>query len=497
MNSMFSRLMLSACILVFLLLLLLWQWLDYSHSAQLARVQQSLHRELAGHMAHINPLLASGNISDAALKEAFHDFMLLGPSFEIYTLTPSGDVVAYSAPETKIVTRQVALPPIKAFLRQQPLPITGTDPRALQRDKIFSATELHHPDGQLSGYLYVIIGGEAFDGWQQIAYDTHQRQTWLVSLLICALFALLLFALMLKFFTSPLSRLSRDVIRLNPSVSGKTAAMLPGVYQGSSEISALGTQINALLQKIHQQQQQMQAQQQAKQRFMLHLSHDLKTPLTALLGYLETWQLSPTQQRSDDLIQMATNTGQNLQQLLAQLLELIALENQTITPKFTTFALQPFLQELTQTFTPKAARRQIQLHFDAGENMVAFSDRQLLQRMLHNLVDNALRYTPTEGKISIQPVLHHSRWQLLVEDNGSGMHQDASRALNQPIAKAPQFSEDDPLPQLGVGLAIVRHLATMLDCPLEIDSEPDQGCRIYLALKLQRSNDNTDIKKAP
>ena len=102
MNRLFNRLFLVATMIVLLLFVALWQWLQLNHEFSRNQIQQSLHQELAAHMAHINPLLSQGITSDAALKEAFHDFMLLGPSFEIYTLDPDGKVIAYDAKEEKI-----------------------------------------------------------------------------------------------------------------------------------------------------------------------------------------------------------------------------------------------------------------------------------------------------------------------------------------------------------------------------------------------------------
>ncbi len=483
MGSMFSRLMLSSCLLVFLLLTLLWQWLDFSHEASVELVQQSLHKELAEHMAHINPMLSQGITSDAALKEAFHDFMLLGPSFEIYTLDPGGRVVAYDAPQEKILSPQVDLTRIQAFLNQQALPVFGTDPRGQEVEKIFSVSELRNPAGALTGYLYVIIGGEEFDHWQSAVLARHQQRTWLVNLLISMLFALLLFALMLRFMTAPLTRLSKDLTGIRQQQHKGNSPTLPGQYEGAREVTELANEINSLLAQVTRQHQQMKHQQKAKQDFLLHLSHDLKTPLTSLLGFIETWRLSGGDSDRDKLIELAANSGHKLQQLLAQLLELCALENQTIEPKVSRFDLSEFLLDIHQSFESKALSRGVNLQMEGGELQLN-TDPQLLTRILNNLLDNALRYTPSGGQIVIKPLWIKDSWQLMIRDTGSGMHQHELEALTQDQPKAPCFEEASPLPQLGVGLAIVRKLATMLNCSIHIESEPGKGCSVYLALEM-------------
>lgn len=151
MKSLFNRLFIAATVIVLLLFVALWQWLQLNHEFTRDRVQQSLHKELAEHMAHINPLLSQGITSDAALKEAFHDFMLLGPSFEIYTLDPEGRVIAYDAKPDKIKTQRVDINIIEQFLAGASLPILGTDPRGESNQKIFSVSKLINQEGLHSG----------------------------------------------------------------------------------------------------------------------------------------------------------------------------------------------------------------------------------------------------------------------------------------------------------------------------------------------------------
>ncbi|WP_259397232.1 histidine kinase dimerization/phospho-acceptor domain-containing protein [Shewanella sp. SG41-4] len=326
MNRLFNRLFLASTIIVLLLFVALWQWLQLNHEFSRNQIQQSLHLQLAEHMAHINPLLSQGITSDAALKEAFHDFMLLGPSFEIYTLDPDGKVIAYDAKEEKIKNHRVDTTIIQQFLNGDSLPVLGTDPRSEDTHKIFSASKLVTKDGLHSGYLYVIIGGEDYDSWQALINAENQPKIWGATIGFWIIFALVLFVILLRYFTRPIQKLAQDLTELkNNPMSDKL--MLPQRYRGSLEISQLSHHINHLLQEIQLQQQQVKRQQQAKHDFLLHLSHDLKTPLTALLGYIDTWLILPENERDEALIQYAANSGQTLQQLLAQLLELAALEN--------------------------------------------------------------------------------------------------------------------------------------------------------------------------
>lgn len=487
MKSLFSRILLAASLVIFILFIALWQWLQFSQEFSRNQIQQSLHRELAEHMAHINPLLSKGITSDAALKEAFHDFMLLGPSFEIYTLDLQGAVVAYDANQDKIKQDAADTDIIEQFIQGANLPILGTDPRSDSKDKIFSAARLLDTNGVQTGYLYVIIGGEDFDHWQSIVSEHQAPQFWTTAILIAIGFSLLLFILLLKLFTAPLSRLESD-LRLVATQQLNAGVTLPGQYTGSSEINQLSGHINTLLQALSQQHQAINRQQEERHEFMMHLSHDLKTPLTSLQGYIDTWLLLEPHERTDDLIEIAAYSGQHLQQLLSQMLELAALENGQITPKWSNINLAVLLDELQLMFAPRANGKKILLDFKDDLNININTDRQLLLRILNNLVDNAIRYTPEQGVISIQTLHDKSTnkvW-LEVSDNGTGMHKHELAALTRgtqmPLAMT---AHQTALPQLGVGLAIVRQLLSILKCEIEIESQPGKGSQFMIELSPQ------------
>ncbi|WP_394130197.1 ATP-binding protein [Shewanella maritima] len=488
MNRLFNRLFLLATSIVLLLFVALWQWLQLNHQFSRNQIQQSLHRELADHMAHINPLLSQGVTSDAALKEAFHDFMLLGPSFEIYTLDPEGNVIAYDAKEEKIKTSRVNLQHIQQFLSGDTLPILGTDPRSRETQKIFSVSKLINTEGLHSGYLYVIIGGENYDSWQALINAENQPKLWGATLGFWVIFALLLFVILLRYFTRPLGILTRDLNQLQQQPLSEDIA-LPRRYKGSSEISQLSEHINTLLAEITRQQQQVKRQQKAKHDFLLHLSHDLKTPLTALLGYIETWLLLPPQERDAALIQYAANSGQTLQQLLAQLLELAALENGQINTQIQQVSLTELLADIEQTFLPRADKLEITLDFCDIKVKRITTDPHLMRRILNNLIDNALRYTPKGGTIRIYTAKKHGQHWLAVNDTGAGMHQHEVEALKQMSLAASDdkpaslsFEAKQPLPQLGVGLAIVRQLLKLLKCKIDIQSTPGKGTEFMIEL---------------
>ncbi len=126
----------------------------------LQEVSQQFNKDLARNLVADRNLVEEGRLNEAALKETFHQYMVINPSIEIYLLDPAGNILSYSADPGKVKRRRVALGPIRAFLSgDQGYPLLGDDPRSHDRHKAFSVTPVPSADNA-QGYLYVVLRGE-------------------------------------------------------------------------------------------------------------------------------------------------------------------------------------------------------------------------------------------------------------------------------------------------------------------------------------------------
>lgn len=152
---------------------------------------QRLSSGLAQQIVAREPLLdAHGEVNRQTLKSLFDRLMTFNPSVELYLLSPDGDLLADAAPPGHIQRQRIDMAPVQAFLTGSMSPVYGDDPRSLDGRKVFSAAPLR-VDGQLRGYLYIILQGETFN---QLAADAWQKTLWSIvlwTLLLVALFGLL------------------------------------------------------------------------------------------------------------------------------------------------------------------------------------------------------------------------------------------------------------------------------------------------------------------
>ncbi len=205
--------------------------------------------DLARHLVESRPLLVDRRVNQAALEELFHMLMVINPSIEIYLLDPSGRLLAYSAPEGKVKRWQVSLAPVESFLEGgEELPLQGDDPRSFDDRKIFSAAPIR-VDGELQGYLYVILGGEAYDGVVQRLSGSYVLRATLWTLLGALVIALFLGLGGMALVTRRLGRLAT---LMQGFTGGRHDLRYPDV-SGGDEIDLLGRSFNRMAERIGQQ----------------------------------------------------------------------------------------------------------------------------------------------------------------------------------------------------------------------------------------------------
>ncbi len=152
---------------------------------------QRLSSGLAQQIVNREPLLeARGEVNGQTLKMLFDRLMTFNPSVELYLLSPEGTIIADAAPPGHIKRQQLDIEPVKTFLSGATWPVYGDDPRNLNKRKVFSAAPVMQ-NGNLRGYLYIVLEGENFNALAESAWQKTLWSTVVWSLLLVALFGLL------------------------------------------------------------------------------------------------------------------------------------------------------------------------------------------------------------------------------------------------------------------------------------------------------------------
>jgi two-component system, sensor histidine kinase len=223
-----------------------------------------------------------------------------------------------------------------------------------------------------------------------------------------------------------------------------------------------------------------EAANRAKSRFLAAASHDLRQPLHALTlhsGLLAQDPLSPDAPAIANEISLSIDS---LAKLLDSLLDISKLDAGVVVVERRPIKLHRLIAHLVRTHEPQAAEKGIALRFECPLEAVVHTDPLLLERLLRNLLDNALKYTD-RGEVCILATGDEQTLQVSVRDSGRGIPEPAQAKVFEEFYQV-ESEGHDRAQGLGLGLAIVARLAVLLELPISMVSQPGQGTTIGFSI---------------
>jgi signal transduction histidine kinase len=232
--------------------------------------------------------------------------------------------------------------------------------------------------------------------------------------------------------------------------------------------------------KIQQQFDSLQETDRLRRELVSNVSHDLRTPLASMHGYVETLLLkNDTLSRKERLryLEITRKHSLRLRSLIGDLFELSKLDSASIQPNLEWFSLAELLQDVTQEFELEADKRGVNIEIDAehGTAMV-HADIGLMQRVLENLLRNALRYTPQGGTISISLEKRPDCVAVAVADTGCGIAEHELDRIFDRFYRSEQ-GEEERSNSAGLGLAIVKRILDLHGSRITVSSRLNEGTR--------------------
>ena len=243
-------------------------------------------------------------------------------------------------------------------------------------------------------------------------------------------------------------------------------------------------------------QQRIEELDQMKSKFFANISHEFRTPLTVIMGIAN--QIKGHQKE----IKLITRNSQNLLQLVNQLLDLSKLDSGNMGVQKIQGDIVSYLKFLTESFYSMAQEKKIQLTFYPEVASLSMDyDEEKIQQIIYNLLSNALKFTPENGKV----VLHvkettfekYPHIQIKVRDTGVGMSAEALKSIYNRFYQT-ESSHSSNIKGTGLGLALTKELIGMLGGQIEVSSELEKGTEFNIYLPIFRQAPiATDAPNAP
>jgi Signal transduction histidine kinase len=252
-------------------------------------------------------------------------------------------------------------------------------------------------------------------------------------------------------------------------------------------LQAIRDEQRLLARRYHEEKLKAEAASRAKTNFLAHLSHDIRTPLNHIIGFAELMQhqtYGPLgDERYVEYVASIKESGDRLLASFAAILDLAELENGSKALRQEPVLLDEVIQTVTMRFKPQAQRAGITLKVGSPTGAVLRGDRLGLVRMVGNIMDNAMRFTPPGGQVTLASFVAEDGVVIEISDTGVGMSEERLATLSQPFALGDAtFTREGAGP--GLGISIARAIAELSGGHVAIDSSPSLGTTVAISLPI-------------
>ncbi len=443
---------------------------------------QKVNADLAFEMAmEFQPYLMD-SIDEEMIIDRIQYLEGINPQVDIYLLGGDGGIKwSYSdnqiSPQLEMT--KVDTQPLDRYLAGEELPILGQDPANPDVLKPFSVEHISIM-GSDGCYLYVILESQKYDATAAMVADSYIIKNSMIGLLFILITTLLLGLLVFRLLTHRLRAVTNTVVafehgQLNERVKVKS----------NDELGKLGTSFNQMADTLVANMEDMKQVDRLRRELVANVSHDLRSPLASIQGYLETIQVKGDTLSKDDrnkYLETVIRNTKKLGNLISELFELSKLDAKNVQPDLEPVSIAELAQDVVMQFRPIAQENNIELTAELPNEPLKLvnADIALMERAISNLIDNAIKNTPSGGKVSITPSNVGDRISVSITDTGVGIPEEQISRIFDRFYQAD--SSRTPGSGAGLGLSIAQKILELHGAKLSVQSVLNQGTTFSFSL---------------
>ena len=486
MNTLFAKLAIALLVIVGAMGTAFFFLERINTKAYYEELSQHLNAPIAMYVTQQRQLITDGIADLDSLRDLAGHAMVINPTAEIYLLDIDGNILGHNLPPETVLKESVNLLPVLTLIDGEArFPLHGDDPRSIESQKVFSAWPVTSELGT-EGYLYVVLGGKKYEELANNIGDSYVARASVIAIAAIVLFTAFIGLLVFNLLTRRLNRLNREMQRVTES-HFELEPSLTSTSGPSDEIDELSNAFVDMSAKIRTQIAQLTENDRLRRELVSNVSHDLRTPLTAMQGYIETLIIKSDSMSAEDrdrYLRIAQKHTIRLGTLIGDLFELSKLDAASVTPSVERFSLPELVQDIAQEFQIESERKKIDLHVevdDAAQDTMG--DIGLIQRVLENLVRNAIQFTPEGGEVSISISERRNSFAIAVSDSGPGIAEEDVPRIFDRFYRA-RDGEEARSDSSGLGLAIVKRILDLHGSRILVVSKLNAGTRFEFELPI-------------
>lgn len=448
---------------------------------------QRLHANLAQDLidekfVEQSPIDSTGIINKALFGDIMHDMMAVNRAIEVYLLDLNGKVqysvvLDHDAPETN--QKKVNTAPIERFIAANGKGyFLGDDPKNIKNQQVFSVAKFQK--GASEGYIYIILAGQDYLNTRDLLFGSYALKLGLGTLLVTLIFAAILGILSVWYLTKNLRELVFAAKRFE---QGDLNYRIENAEK--SDLAGVTTTFNQMADTILTDMEKIKSLEKLRQELIANISHDLRTPLAIIQGYIETLQMKDaelTVQQRSDYLRTINSSGERLSKLIAQLFEYSKLEANQIEPQKEPFLISELANDVYRNYQVLAKQKNISLKLDMQQGApLVFADISLVERAVQNLMDNALKFTPENGEVTVSILPKENNVEITIKDSGPGIQLENQALIFERYRQTKTGQQKEGA---GLGLAIVKKIMELHNSSIKVMSKPNEGTAFVFNLPI-------------
>jgi len=454
--------------------------LEYTHE-----VNQKVNWGLAQNIVdEIKPSFINGEVDQVAVKKIIASAMTINPTIEVYLVSPAGKILSYCTKENKTVEKgEIDIKPVEAFIAGNTKGcVVGTNPKDKERPKVFSAAPVIE-DEKTTGYVYVILGSQDQDSLMASMLGSYILKVGARNMVAALIGAVLLGLLAFWLFTKKLNVILESLRRFKEG-DLKTRINI----NDNSEMSELASTFNDMAGALEKNIEDLKGVETLRRELIANVSHDLRTPIASIQGYLETLMLKKNglpDEKRNHYIQVALNNTDRLKRLVNDLFELSKLEAKEGELVLEPMSMGELVHDVLNKYRLIANEKGVHLNTTLSKSLpLVKADIALMDRLLQNIIDNAIKFCDKGDTINIEIENHGAEVEVRIADSGVGI---SKQQLPYIFDRYQKSKVENYKSGTGLGLAIAKKIVELHNSEIHVESEESVGTTFSFRLPTYRA----------